>query len=342
MTYKNRVFGLLFGLLFAGAVCAETVSLNPNHPEKYTVVQGDTLWAIAGQFLNNPWQWPEIWHINPQIENPHLIFPGDTISLIMVDGKPRLMVTRNVKLSPHARITALDSAIPTIPIDAIRQFLSRPRVLAEGEFEKAPYIVAFADDRLVAGMGYSGYVRSIETANTESYTVLRKGKKYVDPASGETLGYEAQYVATAKLKKTGDPATVLFTNTNHEVIRGDRMLPTTDEVFPQNFYPKKPVKDINGHILSILTAPSLIGQYDIVAISVGAHDGVEVGHVLAADRVGKKILDNIGKEHGNYQVTLPDEDAGTMMVFRVFDRVSYALVMTATRVMHENDKVRTP
>lgn len=343
--YSHKFTAFIIGLLLSGLVAAaEPVALNPSHPDRYIVVKGDTLWDISARFLRDPWRWPEVWHINQQIENPHLIYPGDRIDLTYVNGQPRLGLTRgkrDVKLSPSVHTTDLDDAIPTIPVDAIKQFLTRPYVLDEAAINNAPYLVHFVDEHIVGGAGTGIYVRSIETGAAGNYEVVRPGKPYKDPDTGEVLGHEALYVGEADLQRTGDPAKMLLTRTEMEAIIGDRLLPVTEQMPLQNFHPKAPDQDIDGKIISVLNGVSQIGQYNVVVLNKGETDGLQAGDVLRIYQGGDVIRDQVTPMRGD-TVTLPYEEAGLLMVFRTFSRVSFGLVMHATKAIHVLDAVRNP
>jgi hypothetical protein len=341
---KTKLAGFILGLILSGAaLAAEPVAVNPAHPDRYTVVKGDTLWDIAGRFLRDPWRWPDVWHVNPQIENPHLIYPGDIIEMTYVDGKPQLRLLRGseVKLSPKVRTTDVDGAIPTIPLDAIYPFLDRSYVVNEGEMDSAPYVVDFADEHLAAGAGQNVYVRSVESKDNTSFDVVRPGDPYRDADTDEILGYEALYIGGAKLLRIGDPATLLLTSTNQEVLTGDRLLVSIKDQPMDAFYPKAPDSQINGSIISVLNGVTQIGQYNVVVLDRGANDGLQPGDVLAIEHKGEVVRDDVTPERGD-TVKLPDEKAGHLMVFRSFDRVSFALVLDATRAIHVLDRVRNP
>ena len=287
---------------FLATASADEVVLNPAHPQNYTVVRGDTLWDIAGRFLTHPWQWPDIWQVNPQISNPHLIYPGDLISLTYQDGKPILSLTRggalggrNVKLSPTVRESAHDDAIPPIPLDAIHQFLSRPKVVTEADIEAAAYVVGSQDEHLAVGSGGRVYVRGLPENPVGKYSVFRPGGAYKDPDTGAILGYEALHVADMQLHKLGDPATGLLTWTNREVLKGDRLMPQELDEYP-DFVPRAPGSDVHGRIISVIDGVSQIGQHHVVVINKGAVDGLEPGHVLAIFQAGQEITDPIGTE----------------------------------------------
>ncbi len=345
--FKQKITGIILSLLFSCNVLAVgSADLNPAHPERYTVVRGDTLWDISAKFLRAPWLWPEVWYVNPQIENPHLIYPGDQIMLTYRDGRPLLTLQRGSlpshehKLSPAVRATPLDTAIPTIPIDAISQFLTRPYVMEQGELETAPYVAHFLDDHIVGGAGISLYARSIEQQQPSRYAVVRPGKPYMDPDTNEILGHEAVYVGDADLLSTGDPAKLLITSSEIEAVLGDRLIQAAQDEPLVNFQPRAPKTMLQGRIISVLNGVSQIGQFNVVVINKGARDGLEAGHVLEILQGGHEIRD-IVLGHGA-MVTLPLEDAGHLMVFRTFDRVSFALIMDATKPLHVLDWVQTP
>ena len=288
---------------------ADELTVNPDHPEKYTVVKGDTLWGISAQFLEQPWRWPEIWGVNPQIDNPHLIYPGDVVSLTYQDGQPvlnlergtgRVVSGRNVKLSPTIRSSDNAEAIPTIPLDAIQQFLERPIVLDENEMDQWPYVVSSYDEHLIATTGNTIYIRGIpEDSAVAKYSIYRKGNPYVKPKKSEDqedeiLGYEAIYVGDATLEKTGDPASAVITVVDREVLKGDRLLPQSDENLSTEFIPRAPSSDVEGNILSVVDGVSQIGQYQIVVLSLGEEQGLEAGNVLGIYQSGYVVQDKIG------------------------------------------------
>ena len=343
MSYSiQKIAGLLLGLLLSSSLLAAPVELNPAHPDRYVVVKGDTLWDISARFLRDPWRWPDVWQVNTQIENPHLIYPGDVVVLTYVNGKPVITVERrDMKLSPKVRSTPLDLAIPTIPIDAVSQFLTRPYVMEEDELEQSPYIVHFLDDHIVGGAGHQAYVRAIEEPESWKYEVVRPGKPYKDPQTDEILGHEALFVGNADLQRPGDPAKLLLTKTEMETVIGDRLLPVFEDQPMVNFQPRSPEKAIDGQIISVLNGVSQIGQFNVVVINRGSSDGLEPGHVLRVLQGGNEIRDIVSPIRGE-TVTLPLEEAGVMMVFRTFERVSFGLIMYATKALHVLDTVRTP
>lgn len=320
-------------------------ALNPRHPERYVVQRGDTLWDISAMFLQDPWYWPEIWQINPQVENPHLIYPGDVLALTYVDGRPVLQLERaaNVeRLSPRIRSTALEEAIPTLPYEAVRAFLTRSTILDPDALETLPYVVAHREG-LMSSAGRDVYVRRADTANvSDLFNVVNVGDPLIDPDNREILGYEALYVGQGRVQRSGDPATVRLTDSTRETLVGDYLV--EDESPPRmDFLPRSPEAQIDGRIISVVDGVDMIGQYQVVALNRGAQHGVEPGHVLRVFQTGEVIRDRVGRRSGfGEKVRLPDEPAGIMMVFRTFDRVSYALIMEATSEIRVLDSVRNP
>jgi len=342
--YNFKLTVLLLSLVLSwNILAAESVTLNPSHPDRYVVVKGDTLWDISARFLRDPWLWPEVWYVNPQIRNPHLIFPGDVIELTYVNGQPRLSLRRGdlVKLSPRIRSRPLDGAIPAIPIDAIQQFLSRPYVVDGGAVDSAPYIVSFGEDHLLGSSDIRAYVRAIDQDTVRHFDVIRPGKPYRDADTDEILGYEALLIGSAELVQTGDPATLMLTDMELEFLIGDRLIPDTKDIPLNSFVPRPPDDPIKGSIISVLNGVNQIGQYDIVVLDRGANDGLKPGMVLEINHRGAVIRDTVSPV-GGIRVILPDEEAGVLLVFRTFPRVSFGLVMHATRAIHVGDRVVNP
>ena len=339
----KKLLGLATAMLFAASLYADQIALAPNHPERYVVVKGDTLWDISGRFLEKPWLWPEVWYVNPQIENPHLIYPGDVITLVYVDGKPQLRLERGrptVKLSPTAREERLDQAIHTIPIDAIRQFLTQPLVVDEDELRTAPYLLTAADEHVIAGAGDRIYVRGVQDESASDFSLYRAQGHYQDPDSGEMLGHKAMYIGDARLNAFADVSTMTLVRTNREARAGDRLRPVTEEEIHTHFTPRAPSQEVEGRIIDVVDGVTQIGQYQVVAINRGSREGIEVGHVLAVYQAGNQVPDPMSARRE--LVRLPDEHGGELLIFRVFDKVSFGLVMKATRSLHVLDFVRNP
>ncbi len=317
------------------------VPLAEGHPDEYVVQAGDTLWDIAATFLKDPWYWPEVWYVNPQIDNPHLIFPGDTLALVSVGGQQRITTTArgpSYRMSPTARSTPLNEAVTSIPYEQIDSFLSKGLVLEKGQIDGMPYIVAVRDDHLMAAAGNNIYVRGgAATQPGTRYSVVHIGDPLVDPDDDKVVGFQGVYVGEGLMARGGDPATVALTDTNREALRGDRLIPETVDI-PLNFFPKAPDIQVDGRIISVVDGVSMIGQYQVVVMNRGARNGLAPGDVLTVFQRGVAVKDRI--EGGN--VRLPDEEAGTLMVFKVYDRIGYGLVMEATQPIHVLDAVRNP
>lgn len=319
---------------------SEPVPLASGHPDEYVVKVGDTLWDIAATFLRDPWFWPEIWYVNPDIENPHLIYPGDVLGLIYIDGQPRITNIRasTYRLSPQARVSPLSETINSIPFEAISSFLSTGVVLQKDEANSLPYLLSSRGEHLVAAAGNEVYVRG--TGNDPVGTrfgIVSIGDPLVDPDDNRVVGYQGIWVGEGTMRRGGDPATLRLNETTREARIGDRLIPESIDI-PLNFFPKAPNNVIDGRIISVVGGVTQIGQYQVVVLNRGARNGLAVGDVLTVFQYGEKIRDRIG----GGKVRLPDEEAGTVMVFKVYDEIGYGLVMEATQTIHIHDAVRNP
>ena len=319
---------------------SEPVPLAEGHPDKYVVQVGDTLWDIAATFLKDPWYWPEIWYINPDIENPHLIYPGDVIGLVYIDGQPRITNVRAsaYRMSPQARVTPLTEAIDSIPYEDVASFLSSGIILEKGQADRLPYLVDTRGEHLIASAGNEVYVRGVtEDMPGTRFQVVHIGDPLYDPDDNRLVGYHGIQVAEGRLRRGGDPATVALTSSSREAKKGDRLLPETVDI-PLNFFPRSPSTAIDGQIISVVDGVTQIGQYHVVVMNRGSNNGLAVGDVLTVWQAGKEVRDRV--KGGS--VKLPEEQAGTVMIFKVFDRISYGLVMEATEAIHIHDTVRNP
>jgi hypothetical protein len=374
---RKSITGLIF-FAVCGAAAAQAPStplaLRPDAPDRYVVVPGDTLWGISTRYTDSPWRWPELWGMNrEQIRNPHLIYPGmvllldrarGTLSIGGVGGAPSgepsgrapasgpgslsaaVPPSGTVKLAPRVRAESLSKqAIPSIPASAIEPFLNRPLIVEPDGFEKAPTIVATEKDRVILAEGNTAYVRGIRDSKTESWYVYRRGEPLVDPDSNRILAYEAIFLGTAQLTRAGEPATVVLTSAVQEVNAGDKLVAAPPLETP-SYAPHAPDKEVNGRVMKIYGSVGRVaeaGPLQIITINRGRADGIEVGHVLALYTLGGTVRD-VTKSRGGRDalIKLPEERAGLSFVFRVFDRVSYALVMNVTRPVSPSDVVRTP
>jgi len=339
-------------LLLITPVLADTVKLKQGHPDRHIVTKGDTLWDISAKFLESPWRWPEIWNINTDIKNPHLIYPGDIIILAFVDGKPVIKVERKkpggrptIKLSPQARASKLDEeAVPTLSSDMIKQFIKYSRIISKREMEEAAYIVASEDGGLMSGSTDKIYARNINQQDITQYDVVRKGKIYKEEGrwNDKILGYEMLRIADARIEQFDDPSTLLVTDASREILIGDLLLPATFEKdLNQHYLPHSPENLIQGKIIAVLDGISRVGQFNTVVLNLGTQDNIEVGHVLAIYQSGKVVRDTV-TDKWNDKITLPDIRAGTLMIVNTFENLSYALIMEANRDIHILDAVTNP
>jgi LysM repeat protein len=323
--------------------------IRPDAPMNYTVKRGDTLWDIAAVFLKDPWFWPEIWQINPQVENPHLIYPGDVLSLAYgANGDARVMISQfsGARLQPRLRSESLDGPIDTIPFSAIAAFLSKPSVLTKEQALEAPHILALRDEHMIGGTGHEIYVRDLNGELNQSFTVMHIGDPIRDIGSREIVGYQAAYVATAVVKAPGEVSKAVLTEGRREALEGDRLISQQGDT-SLNFAPHAPKTQVDGQIIGIADEATQIGQYQVVVLNRGGNDGLAPGAVLAVDQQGLIVHDKYGnrpwgKKAFGDKVQLPYERAGTLIVFKVFDKISYGLVIGARGPMRVADRVYNP
>lgn len=380
---------LILVTMLAGMAMAQDVSVRSDHPDEYTVVEGDTLWDISARFLDYPWQWPAIWHANQQIENPHLIYPGDVISLVYLDGQPRLMVDRGkptVRLSPEVRAT-LRQPITAIPHEDIAGFIRNIRIVSEEDYENLAYVVANNEDRQLATKDDQTYARGVYGEIGDRFAIVRLANIYLrkkgelrhtmEPGygqhaptpieypsgfwvnathfsgtRGEVIGFELFEVAVATLAKLGDPAILNIETGLDVVMEGDFVVPLDSIGYPMAYMPHAmEAVPADLRVLAVQGGNRLVGHQKIVSINGGARQGIEPGHVFSAFNPGKRIRDSVKYPASSMadaltwngdKVTLPDEFDAHIMVFRVFNEVSYALVMEGPRVVRENDILKHP
>jgi hypothetical protein len=341
----TRVLACMLALAWATAGAQAPrgpLELTPDAPDRHVVVRGDTLWDISARFLKSPWRWPEIWQLNrDQIANPHLIYPGDIVYLDRSGAQPRLRLGRPVggadangaglatsRLQPSVRASAGEpgAAIPTVNLGAIQVFLSRPLIVDAAGLDTHPRIVATQDGRVHLSQGDLAYVRGLPEAAQADWHVYRPARPLLDPVTREPLAWETLHIGTARLVRTGDPATFRVQVANEEIGEGDRLMPAEAAALP-TVAPRPPERPVAGRVLSIHRGVDQVGQHGVVALSVGTREGIEVGHVLEVRLAGREIVDRQTRE----RVRLPDEPIGQVLVFRVFDRVAYGLVVAAAQ-----------
>jgi len=321
-------------------------------PKSYVVQRGDTLWGLARMFLKDPWLWPEIWYLNPEVANPHRIYPGDTLRLAQgTNGATQLVVTHGkgsaTRLEPLLRSSELEAPIASIPYSAIAAFLSRPGVITNEQVKAAPYVLSLRDKHLIAGAGNDVYVNKLRAAEGERYSVMHVGERLKDPDGGGTLGYLANYAGAAQVTLAGDPARARINESAREVLAGDVLVPESGGSVT-DIVPHPPTVAVHGRILAVVNGVLLAGQYQVVAINRGSTNGLEPGHVLRVNESAKSVRDRCARIEGEPtclhfgSVALPAEAAGTLLVFRVYERVSFALVAAETMPLAIGDRVVTP
>jgi hypothetical protein len=324
---------------------ADVVQIRPDAPDRHIVVKGDTLWDISTMFYKDPWKWPSIWNINKEsIKDPHWIYPGDVINLnrntgllsINGDGTLDQSDTNSEKLSPRVRSDlSQHEAIASIPFKDIKAFLAQPLVVEEESLASAPKLVALQEGRVILGDNQVGYVNALPVDQGNKWQAYRPGKTFTDPESGEVLGREAVYLGDVEVTQFGEVSSVLATKTKLEINIGDRLARSIPDS-ADNFLPRPPSKELDATIISIYGGVSQAGQNTVVTLNKGARDGMESGNVLALFSKGKIV-----KQDGD-KYTLPDERYGLIFVFRVFNKVSYGLVMQTKLPAQISDHARNP
>lgn len=337
------------------------IPLTSDAPDEYVVKTGDTLWDISKVFLRDPWYWPEIWYVNPQVQNPHLIYPGDVLKLVYIDGQPRVTLGDRggavesgggKRLSPSVRREPLSQAITAIPYDVIASFMGRPTLLDGDQVKSAPYVVAMRDGHLIGAVGNEIYAKGISSAAADTrYSVIHVDEKIYDPETRDLLGYSGLYVGSGPVAITGDPAKLLLTDSTREALQGDKLFPESVDV-NVDFVPHAPTSDIEARVIAVRDH-TVMGQYTVIALNRGQSAGLEPGHVLAISQAGGVVRDSYAKGGmsatstsnrglGGRSVQLPDERVGLAMIFKAFDRMSYALVMETSHEIRQGDLAKNP
>ena len=371
-----KIIVLLAGMLVTVAVYAAGAQLRADHPDSYTVRRGDTLWDISAKFLSKPWLWPEIWQANPQVRNPHLIYPGDVLNLSFING-PRL------RLQPQVHPEG--NAVTAIPLSELKMFLKDMRVMDSNAVSSAPYVVGLEEARLRGAVGQNIYVRGLQGEPGQRWAIVRpshvfRGFEQQDPndaengivsheldsnaamvnapwsensrndghyGKGDDLGVEVSVIGTAETLRMGDPSTLLLLNSTQEIRSGDRIMPVDDSPYDAFYYPHAPKSvPANAHVNGFADAMDAVGSRQVVMLSIGAKDGVDNGQTFTIYEPGETIHDDVASNSWRRgvgkTVTLPDEYVGHVMVFRTFDRVSYGLVMDGLRPVHIGGRLRMP
>lgn len=339
------------------------IPLTADAPDEYTVKTGDTLWDISKVFLRDPWYWPEIWYVNPQVANPHLIYPGDKLKLVYIDGQPRVTLGDRggegtpesgggKRLSPQVRHEPLSRAITAIPYDVIASFMGRPTLLDGDQVKSAPYVVAMRDGHVIGALGNEIYAKGIGAAATDTrYSIIHVDEKLYDPETRDLLGYSGMYVGSGPVATSGNPAKLVLTDSTREALQGDKLFPESVDV-NVDFVPHAPSADVKARVIAVRNH-TVMGQYQVVALNRGQRAGLEPGHVLAISQIGGTVRDSYSAGGMNATksstsrgrgkaVQLPDERIGLAMVFKAFDRMSYALVMETSHEIRQGDFAGNP
>lgn len=341
---RRIIFALLLSISTAACAqaAAKPLELADDAPERHIVVPGDTLWGVSSKFLKDPFRWPELWKMNAeQVRNPHRIYPGQVLILDRSGADPQLRIGTLVRLSPEVRVETLPQEIPAIPASAIEPFLSQPLVINAGDFASAPRIVATQEDRVFTGTGDRIYATGNADPAITRWYVYRPGRTLKDPDNKEVLGIEAVFLGSAR--PVGARADVLpleITSIKQEIGRGDYLVPAERPVI-MSYVPRAPTHDISGRVMLIYGGVGEAAANSVVSLSRGRQDGLEVGHVVGIYRPGRAVRNRFESDKLQTHV-LPDERIGLAFVFRVFDRVSYALITAASRPVMEGDRIRKP
>ncbi len=325
--------------------------MNPTAPLSYTVKRGDTLWDISAMFLRDPWSWPEIWHVNPNVQNPHLIYPGDVLTLAHgANGEPQVTLTRGgdvLRVQPLVRSTPLEGPIATIPFDAIKAFLGKPGIISKDDLKHAPRVAGLRDRHMVAGAGHEFYVKGMQAYGPGRYSVVRVGEELKDPESGKVLGYMGTFTGAARIDQIADLSKALLVDSARETTSGDLLFAEEALTVSSDILPRSPPAGVDGQIMAVVDGVALIGSYQVVAINRGSRHGLEAGHVLSIDQNGEVVADGSCRRSllswcGGKTITLPSERAGSLLVFKTYEQMSYGLVLDATVPVRVTDRVRTP
>lgn len=350
----------------------QTSMLVNDYPASYVVQQGDTLWEIAGQFLQDPERWADIWQPDEYLDNPDLIYPGDTLKLSILGGTPRVFVQRGDRevemVSPEIREEALQSAIPAIPLESIENSFTRNRIISAAEYEAAPYIVSNIGDNLVIGTGDEIFARGSFLIGTTSFELYRAGRTYYgdgltkkrafglfSTTEEDVLGLEVEYLGFASILENiaPDMRRLLVNNGTKEIQAGDRLLIREESSIDATIFPTEPAADVSGQIVAFLGEETLASQLDTVVINLGKDDQLEVGDILSIQKEGTRMTDEVERSKMSFtkrmrtlfnqdSLSIPGDDVGTLLVYKTFDRLSYAVILSSTEPAELYNEVVNP
>jgi hypothetical protein len=356
------IFGLGITLGATLAAAADAVAIRADSPSTYTVVKGDTLWDIAGTFLEEPWRWPQIWQTNPQIANPDLIYPGDVIVLEYVDGQPVLRLSRaetdglrTVRLSPEIRRDAIGGPIPAIPLEKISSYLSSNYVVSLDDFENAPYVMGERFGNTIMSPGDDIFARGEWVPGIYTYDIIHNGRNLIDPDTGEEMGIEGIKIGSATINKTnGEEAVLEIEGVTQEVRVGDRFIASQPSTLDANYLPLPPDFAVDAAIIALDSGRDIGGLYDTLILNMGRNDGIKNGQLLTVQEPEVEIADplvptkmfdavkkSVGKEVGSI-VTFPGENIASVLIYRVFDETSFGLVLRTNKEIRMGDRAVTP
>ena len=365
---KATKLGVLMPLLavslWASLALGQSGLLKRDYPERYVVQDGDTLWEIASQFLQNPERWPEIWQPDEYLDEPELIYPGDTLRLSIVEGSPRILVSRGdrntVRLRPQMREEVLTSAIPAIALESVESSFSRNRIVSQQQFDEAPYIISNIGNNLAIGTGDEVYARATDwPTTTATFEIYRERRGYFGGEDDdELLGLELEYVGFATITDAEGEGIrrLLINNGSKEILIGDRLLIREESRIDSTIFPTEPGVEIQGEIVGFLNAENMASQLDSVVINLGIEDSLNVGDILSITQGTTELVDEVARERMGWRerlratfrrdsedtLELPGREIGTLLVYKTFDELSYALILSSLEPASIGSRVTNP
>lgn len=349
----------VFAVIPFGSLYSQGSLLLNEYPDSYTVAEGDTLWNIASQFLQDPERWPDIWQPDEYLDNPDLIYPGDVLRIGFVGGSPRILVQRGdrteVRLGPQIRSEILTSAIPAIPLEAIESNFTKNRVVDQGLYDAAPYIVANLGNSLTIGTGDEIYARGNWPIGTSSFEIYRAGRIYMDDTGDQQLGLEIEFLGLATISANEGPdlRRMLINNSSMEIKVGDRLLIREESTINATIFPTEPASHVEGRIIAFMGDESMASQLDSVVIDLGRRDNLAIGDILSIQQAGARMIDEVERQRMTFRerlratfrgerLQLPDKDIGTLLVYKTFEQLSYAVILSSTEPARVGNLVASP
>lgn len=331
-----------------------------DYPQSYTVQNGDTLWHIASQFLVDPDNWSDLWTPSPYMDGEGAaIFPGDVIEVEFVEGRPRLVSQRGSlpveRISPQIKEIELTSNIPAIPLEDIYNSLTKNRIVPLESYQNAPYVLTPMGNNLVIGTGDEIYARGDWSGSARSFEIYRQINSFNDPETGDPMGVELETVGFATIIRTEseDIKKMIINSSNREVKVGDRLLVREETRLEPTIYPTEPSNEISANILSMTNTERMASQLDTVLLNVGANENLKIGDVLKIQQRGERMVDLTERQKKSFsdkfkafatneKLDVPSKDIGTLMVYKVFDKLSYAVILSSHEPARSGDMVVNP